>query len=358
MIPNTVLKNGSEMAPENTSDNEEQREEKGNYYLGSEPFFSAYIQTQVYLNSVRMTFDERVAVSVADLASQLETARRTFIHSGDSVAALAEVVRIGSQFDQRAQTWEREAQSRESGKRTQSGEKISKMKAEHGRVRAKLQHTRRTFTKLRTELHQLAGGEYAGDESERPIVKDIVRMRDSPSLPCKPESTEATRAFVDRVLTGLIGRRLPMNRAQADRKIESLPGGEEQAIDRRLPILLVLGWYDPDDFDRRKAKRTDARLWLIPKTQDAARALSAEVDHIEIGVQGHAIDLDRIFFRSVRPDDSAEIPQSKSIAKFINKIRALRFGQCKDAFQVLTAKLNNLGPKQTELLLRYGSPQR
>ena len=73
---------------------------EGSSFDGTESFFAVYTQTQVVLNGVRLTINGNISQQVSDLAAQIETARRNFIHTNDVTSAIQDVMRISSTFRQ------------------------------------------------------------------------------------------------------------------------------------------------------------------------------------------------------------------------------------------------------------------
>ncbi len=133
------------------------REGTENFYSGSEPFFAFFTQTQVILNTLRLTLDNQVVVSTSDLGSKMESARRSFQHSGNLVMVIQDVSRIAAMFRQRVQSWEREVQNRERNKHGMNGTLIQRIKAEIAHVRSRIHGIDRAVIKLEVKLHQMAG---------------------------------------------------------------------------------------------------------------------------------------------------------------------------------------------------------
>ena len=141
------------------------REGTENFYNGSEPFFAFFTQAQVILSTLRLTLENQVIVPTNDLSAQMESARRSFRHSGNMIVVVQDVSRIASQFRHRVQAWEREVQNREQDKRGMNGTLIQRIKAEVAHVRSRIHGIDRALIKLEVKLHQMAGE--AKDENRR-----------------------------------------------------------------------------------------------------------------------------------------------------------------------------------------------
>jgi hypothetical protein len=235
-----------------------------NFYQGSEPFFSFFTQAQIDLGTVRLTLEDRVVQPTSDLASQMESSRRSFLHSGDLISVMQDVMRIKSQFEQRTQSWERDAQNRGSDKRGQSGATIQRMKTEISRVRGKILITNRTLMKLEVKLHQMAGE--AEDEAKRAAELEVAEAEDTTVAlsenaevthdhsrkarvateddPKQPATSDPNlnRLLLQRLIDKLFGDGLPLNRQNANRAVPDDDQQREQAIDLGLPIVLVMNW--------------------------------------------------------------------------------------------------------------------
>ena len=141
--------------------------------------------------------------------------------------------------------------------------------------------------------------------------------------------------------------------ADANRTVENETDGGEQAWDSKLPIMLAAGWsvwqkspgeHAASQLDimlgkaRAGEKRIDFRLWLIPKTAEAALVLKVLDGKAQLQADGKFLDETQITFRAASAED---LPRSDTLRKFIERVKQKRFPN-NDEFVVLVGRLNAL----------------
>lgn len=271
------------------------------------------MQAQVNLNAIRLTLDEQVVYSVFDLAAQIETARRVFLHSGNLVAALQDMRRIENQFEICIQSWEGDVTERERNKRGKSGNELARMKAEVSRVRNKINLTRRTLTKLRIELYSLS--------AQDPDFESAKTDTDSHALKQAQMEVLAETSLTAKVLLDLVGERLPLEYFSATRMVVGQLGAREQAWESNLAAMVMAGWYAAPN---AKKGQFDIRIWIVPKSPKALDAIKQDHRDFQLSIEprnGLPVELD---WRLLSVD-SPEAPQSHSLTPFLQKIKVSRF---------------------------------
>jgi hypothetical protein len=121
---------------------------------GPEVDIGLFSRVQQLISSVRLTQDERVAVTTGDLAADVHIARKEFEMEHFEEAFRA-VNRISSGFDQKVAQWESRARQKESQKQKLSMLDIRKMTAEHAGVRSRVELVRAQVRRLRVGLDQI-----------------------------------------------------------------------------------------------------------------------------------------------------------------------------------------------------------
>lgn len=350
-------------------------ESDGNVFKGTEPFLAIYTQTQVNLSGVRLTFDERIAHNVSDLGAQIETARRSFVHTGDKVKALQDIARIAATYRQRVQAWEAEAQRRERNKSLVSGEKIAKMKAEHSRVRTKANLGDRALTKLEVEIHQLK-------------ISDLVRAADTPTnakpdvvnsespQPTNLETPTAAKfsqeelqqhvSMISEAATQLLGQNFLISYDGAGEIINDEV--REQAWDSK-ELLMVVRWTDRvkktervfdkvemDEFAKPATqgpvKTRDLKIWLVPKTKQLSRSFQIAGSEFRLTLEGRGIDVCelKITCQTIVGSDEHDLPKSPRLRKFLDRVFE-KIANESEPLNILGADFKNLEPIQNQLLM-------
>ena len=333
------------------------------YFQGTEPFLSVFTQTQVVLSGIRLTFDERVAHNISELVSQIENARRTFVHSGDIVKALQDIARISSSYQQRVQAWESEASRREKGRAVISGEKIAKMKAEHSRVRMQATLGSRAITKLEVELHQLTN-----QQLQRNVEKSESVDTSEPE-DVQPEVTVDQKAVAEaveklrRLLKFSFNEALELNYqdfSQTEQKHRRV-----MTHFAKSAFILEIVWTQTElqtelpqigeasyQLNRSGAPAVcrDLRIWLIPISSSASKALKIAADEVELVADGR--DLDNFRFGIETVDDFSPFEGPLSLTpegvETVQKIQA----SCRNKnidFALGYADLRQLELAQTEI---------
>ena len=347
----------------NINDSSQPEEQDGqnsnSVYTGSEPIFSVFMQTQVNLQSVRMTIKGRVLHQVSDLVSAIEVARREFRHIGDPHKAMQDTKRIQAVYDQRVQDWNRTASGLERDKRGMSGQELQKMKAEHTRVRSSLNVLNRYFTKLEVELSQIAAMELTKSREEN----ELEGNAETPLPPgqtgenerddTNPASDDSAGGGHDRVeppsqfpgnrvdlsiysdlqpdrleafqtLHELIGENLSLGYHSATRKTLDDSQAREHAWDSGSRIGVVLRWMPIANDDWATS---DLVIWLIPKAQQIYNEMLFLQDKIRFRLENdeqiHEISM------TPRMPDAETTPRNKRISILVKKVME-KFGESKE----------------------------
>lgn len=318
-------------------------ENSGNYYSGTEPFIGQFMQAQVALSGMRLVHDGKITQNVSDLAAQIETIRRNFVHNGDADFALQEVNRVTVSFGQRVQRWESEAAQRKKLKRGMNANALAKMRTELGNVRAKIKLGQRTLTKLGIELHQIIGEENAGNGIPRPHFSTAggsvgptgveVEERAEPKAPVETVSAQFVKLCVEGVydsLKKLLDTNeqdqpiLSVDQANANLIPLDIERRVEQVFSREytstFPVFLVAGWGErnPEFIGRQKRRRyRDLFFWLVPKSDNASRALSLASGQIQMKLEG--VDEDPVEIKFTAAEESDELPGCQLFTGFANR---------------------------------------
>lgn len=315
-------------------------ESTGTFYDGSESFFGTFMQAQISLNAIRLTLDEQIAYSVFDLAADVETARRVFLHTGNIVTALHDVRRVENQFEMRVQSWDTDVAERARNKRGMSGAAIAKMKAEVARVRAKINLTRRTITKLRIELHHL------GHQDDDADVTSVKRQQ-PPENPGLVELMQ--ESITARILHDFIGSGLRLGYFEAKRMIVGQFGAREIAWDGELATL-VAGWYPCHRIKSQKDRFT-IKIWLCPKSPEIRDRLFQEHAKLRLSIAcAGSLPVDLKWHRAEEPSD---FPQSHSLLPFLDRIDEKRFRPAGQPFHLMCATVNESFWKNSSLELIF-----
>ena len=295
------------------------------FYEGSEPIFGTFMQAQISMNGLRLTLDEKVKHSVSELASDIETTRRIFLHQGEVVSALHDLRRIENGFALKVQAWEAAVAERERNKHGKSGNEIAKMKAEVARVRISTNLTRRTLAKLKTELHQIA-------THDPDLEDDYVRPEKKSNI--NPGLQERLKtSFTARILDKFIDTGLLLGYHNAKRMIVGEFGAREEAWDLGLSVMLVVGWY-PTTATHVKPDHFDLNVWLVPKSPPALSDLLRDYQEycLLLRVAGK-LPLDLKW--KVVDTKSDLTPRSHSLLPFLQKIQSERFAPENQPMQLL-----------------------
>ncbi len=297
-----------------------------NRYSGSEPVFGMFSQTKVILNGIRLTIRGKVFQNVGDLGSDLETARREFLHDGNCVRALQAVARVHAQLGQRNKAWEYEAQRLENNRLGQSGDALKRMRAEHSRVRNNIFGLNRMFSKLATDLNQICSKEAIqnelGDQTNEQAVQDSGEHVDLFELGRPQRKTSRTFAKqIREELLSVVGESLELVFSSAKKVVEK-SNHRETAWDLGKNLILVAGWY-PTDEDKLNVNEFVLRFWLIPKSPDSVWGIDHYLADNQFQVFARETS-DHLNFEQICWQ-AENIPQSPHIGKFIKKLYNKRF---------------------------------
>ena len=348
-----------------------------NFYQGSEPFFSFFMQAQVVLGAVRLTLQDQVVVQTSDLGCQMESIRRSFLHSGNLTTATRDILRVVAQFNQRVQIWEREVQNRSRDNRGKSGNLIQRIKAEIARVRSKVRTVDRTLVKLETRLHQLAGEALGQGQSVTTTDADDERVQqesarqDSLDRPTEVPGNQPpadSREFeipspLYTIVERLLGKGLLLRRDDATRTPVSSSNhlAWERAWDPGLAMFLAASWSIITGHDAKSAHgeshadRATLTIWLIAKNARLAKLVDRHAAKLVFRL---ASNTHSIVIRETSPTIitgfDANLPQAQSTRKFIDRIIQKRFAGDPASLRLLVAEFKDIALTSTGHTLRIG----
>lgn len=325
-----------------------------NVYEGSEPFFSFFSQAQVVLATLRLSLEERIVSPTSDLATNLETVRRTFQHNGNIPGVIQDAQRISAQLQQRVQTWERAVQTHERVKRQQSGHQIQRIKAEIAGVRGKVQLAERTLAKLVITLHQMeadanekkvkSANQKAGQAANQTEANKVDGNQIKGSSEALASDSDRLSAL-EKLLQPLLGPGLELKPSGAKRFVSGESAWREQAWDQS-EWLLVAAWLGSPE------RPTQLQLWLIPKSPTVARLMMKAGGRLRLTLASpHEAEWKNPLLWELKTAASSRSPRSDSLVAFLQRIRQQRFSKTPKEFCMLHAAVGSLPASSPELRL-------